>query len=84
MCLPEVAIKRLVSFEEKYCENCSTREKWLYRMEVASRAQKIPELVELVMGYCNFIGHKQCCYVDLERWLPLLKEYKGSANHLFS
>ena len=71
---------RLESFKEKYCQECTTREKWLFQLEVASRFKK-DELVTLIKGYISYIGHKPCCFVDLERWLPAIKEKAGIHSH---
>ena len=74
MCNEDEISKHLIEFENQYCKECTTREQWLYRMEVASRMKDFSKLTQLITQYVNFIGHKQCCYVDVERWLPFLQD----------
>lgn len=71
------ALSNLTAFETKYCETCETREKWLYKLELASRKGDKKVLVDLITHYIDYIGHKQCCYPDLERWLPMIREDTG-------
>lgn len=73
----EEAAKRLADFESQYCSECNTREKWLFKMEVASRLKDVSKLTHFITQYVDFIGHKQCCYVDVERWLPCLQGHAG-------
>lgn len=74
VCTDDERSKHLIEFENQYCKECTTREQWLYRMEVASRMKDFSKLTQLITQYVNFIGHKQCCYVDIERWLPFLQD----------
>lgn len=71
------ALSNLTAFEAKYCETRETREKWLYKLELASRKGDKNVLVDLITHYIDYIGHKQCCYPDLERWLPMIREDTG-------
>lgn len=73
-------MKRLTTFEASFSGDCSKREQWFLKMEIASRGEKKQELVELIKGYCTYIGHKQCCAVDLERWLPAVQGYAGMSE----
>ena len=56
-------------------------------MEVATRqvkagkAEKIA-LTTLICDYISYIGHKACCFQDLERWLPEIKDDESSMHHL--
>lgn len=74
----EEALKRLVAFKDQFCGDLSKREQWFVQFEAASRSSDKTELVDCIKKYCSFIGHKQCCYADLERWLPLVKEDEGT------
>ena len=74
VCTDDEKSKHLIEVENQYCKECTTREQWLYRMEVASRMKDFSKLTQLITQYVNFIGHKQCCYVDVGRWVPFLQD----------
>ena len=56
MCNEDEISKHLIEFENQYCNECTTREKWLYKMEIASRMKDFSKLTHLITQYVDFIG----------------------------
>lgn len=84
--LPEgEALERLETFVKQMEGEKETRELWLLRLEVMARrvakgrAEK-RDLAALMVRYVKYIGHKPCCYCDLERWLETLKGDEGTVR----
>ena len=72
------ALSKVDQFCQEFCQDCNTREKWHFRLEVATKkviAGQVPRtsLATLICNYITYIGHKACCFSDLERWLPMVK-----------
>ena len=83
--LGDEALPRLEQFVAQTADQKATRELWLLRLEVCARAvqagrKEKAALAQLVREYVAFIGHKPCCYSDLERWLDLLRDDERSGE----
>lgn len=80
--LGEDALPRMEGFVATLGDAKETRELWLLRLEVCARAVQMGKkeretLAQMMRRYVQFIGHKPCCYSDLERWLDLLQGDEG-------
>lgn len=78
------ALERVDHFQHLFCQTPMTREKWLFILEATAHEIRCGKsvkstLAQTIIDYVNYIGHKQCCYCDLERWLD---DVKGDADSI--
>ena len=78
------ALDRIRNFQDNFCQSANIREKWLFILEATSHAvecgEKKTKLAQTIIEYVKSLGHKMCCYCDLERWLPVVKDDEESVK----